>query len=165
MDRLSPLAAVFLDAEDADPHVSMAIGSIAVLAGAPPRQDEFAAALCARLRAVRRARQGVRRVPLDVGPPVWEDLGGFDPDRPLWESWVTEGLAGGRWAVLTKVHHCLADGIAGTHLLEAMFATVPPGAPDWTPEPPPGAGALVRDAVAKIAGNVCHAVRDPETLH
>jgi diacylglycerol O-acyltransferase / wax synthase len=78
VDRLNPMDAVFLDAEDADPHVSMAIGSIAVFAGPPPSQAEYVAALSSRMSAVRRAQQRVRRVPFDVGPPVWVDLGQFD---------------------------------------------------------------------------------------
>ena len=41
----------------------------------------------------------------------------LDHDCPLWEDWVVEGLAGGRWALVTKVHHSMVDGIAGTDLL------------------------------------------------
>lgn len=201
MDRLSPLDAIFLDAEDADPHVSMAIGSVGVLAGPAPSQEEFVAALVPRMRAVRRAQQRVRRLPLGLGPPVWVDLGDFDADyhfrrtalpapgddaalcaliarvmgqrldrdRPLWESWVIEGLAGGRWAVLTKLHHCLADGVSGVQLLGALFAVNPPDrAPDWQAEPQPSTGELLWDAVGDLTSNgmdlVGRALRAPKEL-
>jgi diacylglycerol O-acyltransferase len=45
----------------------------------------------------------------------------LDRDRPLWECWVVEGLPGGRWAVVSKVHHCMADGIAGRQLHDLFF--------------------------------------------
>lgn len=202
MDRLSPLDAVFLDAEDADPHVSLAIGSVAVLAGPAPSQAEFVAALVPRMRAVRRAQQRVRRLPLDLGPPVLVDLGEFDVDyhirrtalpapgddaalcalvarvmgqrldrdRPLWESWVIEGLSGGRWAVLSKVHHCLADGVSGAQLHAALFTATPQpaGEPDWHTEPLPGTATLVRDAVVELAAGsmrlLARTLRDPSAL-
>jgi diacylglycerol O-acyltransferase / wax synthase len=44
----------------------------------------------------------------------------LDRDRPLWEIWVIEGLSDNRWAMLTKIHHCMADGIAATHLLAGL---------------------------------------------
>ncbi|CRK51234.1 putative diacyglycerol O-acyltransferase tgs1 [Rhodococcus sp. RD6.2] len=44
----------------------------------------------------------------------------LDRDRPLWECWVVEGLADGRWALLMKLHHSMADGISGTRLFEAL---------------------------------------------
>lgn len=41
-------------------------------------------------------------------------------DRPLWECWLIEGLANGRAALLTKVHHCMIDGVSGVQVLEVM---------------------------------------------
>ncbi len=39
---------------------------------------------------------------------------------PLWETYLIDGLAGGRAAVLTKVHHCMIDGVSGAKVLEVM---------------------------------------------
>ena len=41
----------------------------------------------------------------------------LDRERPLWDCFLIEGLSDKRWAVLTKVHHCIADGIATTQML------------------------------------------------
>ena len=56
MDTLSPLSAIFIDAEDGDRHVSMAIASIAVFEGPAPSQEEFLAFLAGRLPRVPRYR-------------------------------------------------------------------------------------------------------------
>ena len=42
-------------------------------------------------------------------------------EKPLWEVYVVEGLQGGRGALIAKVHHALADGIAGASLLRIML--------------------------------------------
>ncbi len=163
MDKLSPLDAVFIDAEDEDQHTSMAIASIAVFEGPPPTHDEFLAYLAGRLPLVPRYRQKLRTVPFRLGPPVWADDPHFDlgyhvrrvalpapggdqqlaelmarvmsqrldRERPLWEYWVIEGLAQGRWALISKVHHCMVDGVSGTDLYRVIF--------DFSPEPSPPA--------------------------
>jgi Wax ester synthase-like Acyl-CoA acyltransferase domain len=78
MDRLSPLDALFVDAEDQYPHTSMAIASIAVFEGPAPSHEEFLTALAGRLPRVPRYRRKLRTVPFRLGRPVWVDDPGFD---------------------------------------------------------------------------------------
>lgn len=52
----------------------------------------------------------------------------LDRDRPLWEYWLVTGIAGGHWALISKVHHCMVDGVSGTDLYRVMFDT--PGTED-----------------------------------
>jgi diacylglycerol O-acyltransferase / wax synthase len=95
----------------------------------------------------------------------------LDRRRPLWEMWVAEGLEEDRWAVITKVHHCMVDGVAGTELMQVML-DVASDAPrtavkGWEPAPPPSRArilaAALRDTVAAPLGVTSRAVRDPGT--
>jgi diacylglycerol O-acyltransferase / wax synthase len=64
----------------------------------------------------------------------------LDRARPLWEIWMVEGLEHGRWALLSKVHHCMVDGVAATDLMSVMFgddAEPAPQADAWRPGPEP----------------------------
>ena len=45
--------------------------------------------------------------------------------KPLWEAWLVEGLADDRWAIISKVHHCMIDGVAGTDLMQLIFDLEP----------------------------------------
>ncbi|MGD1057343.1 MAG: wax ester/triacylglycerol synthase family O-acyltransferase [Solirubrobacteraceae bacterium] len=71
----------------------------------------------------------------------------LDRDKPLWELWAIEGLKGKRWALLSKVHHCMVDGVAATDLMSVMFSDDSAGsdAGEWSPAPEPtGPQVLVR---------------------
>jgi WS/DGAT/MGAT family acyltransferase len=76
----------------------------------------------------------------------------LDRARPLWEAWFLEGIEGGRWAILSKVHHCMVDGIGGTDLMTVMFDLGPdaerPEPVRWEPEPGPSVLKLVSDGLA-----------------
>jgi WS/DGAT/MGAT family acyltransferase len=67
----------------------------------------------------------------------------LDRDYPLWEYWLVEGLSGGRWALISKVHHCMVDGVSGTDLYRVIFDfspdPAPPVADDETVAPEPSA--------------------------
>ncbi len=71
-------------------------------------------------------------------PGSWEQLRNLtarifsqalDRSKPLWEMWLIEGFEGGRFALISKTHHSLIDGIAGVDLATVLF--------DVSPEPPP----------------------------
>ncbi|HLL91862.1 MAG TPA: wax ester/triacylglycerol synthase family O-acyltransferase [Solirubrobacteraceae bacterium] len=73
----------------------------------------------------------------------------LDRTKPLWEMWLIEGLEDDRFALITKTHHSLIDGIAGVDLATVLFdlSPDPPPLPNsgrpWQPHPEPGAAHLV----------------------
>jgi len=77
----------------------------------------------------------------------------LDRARPLWEIWMVEGLERGRWALLSKVHHCMVDGVAATDLMSVMFGddAEPPPPDPWHPGPEPSSVELfVRGASHRV---------------
>jgi WS/DGAT/MGAT family acyltransferase len=71
----------------------------------------------------------------------------LDRAKPLWEMWIVEGLADGRFALVAKTHHCMIDGLSGVDLLAVLLSPTPeptvPPAPSWIPRPAPGRVALL----------------------
>jgi diacylglycerol O-acyltransferase / wax synthase len=193
-DRLSPLDASFLFAEDRTR--AMHVG--AVMTFAPPESGEFdpeafVALIGRRLGLVPRYRQKVREVPGHLGLPVWVDDPSFDLDyhvrrsalprpgtdeqlralvgrliarrldrsRPLWEIYLVEGLSDGRFAVVTKTHHAMVDGLASMDIGAVLLDPTPQPREtppdDWVPAPEPSALELAADAV-------WHALRRPRDV-
>ena len=79
----------------------------------------------------------------------------LDRGKPLWETWVVEGLEGDRWAVVSKIHHCMVDGIAGTDLIARVLdpsADAPLPAAPAEPAPPaePHAAQLALSAALSL---------------
>ena len=187
MERLTPLATAFLDAEDVDPRASLAIGSMAVFEGPAPSFEEFVEHVAGRLPLIPRYRQKLATVPLGLAAPAWVDDPGFDlrwhvrntalpapggpdelgrlmsrvmsrrmdRDRPLWEYWFCEGLADGRWGLLSKLHHSVADGVSGTDLYQLVLDPTPTPRPpvpdDWAPSGPPSAPSVAVGAAWRLA--------------
>lgn len=82
----------------------------------------------------------------------------LDRQRPLWEMNVVEGIADGRFAVVTKTHHAMVDGVGAIDLAQVILDPATPSAErssdadvrPWHPHPEPGRVQLVADAVSDL---------------
>jgi WS/DGAT/MGAT family acyltransferase len=85
----------------------------------------------------------------------------LDRDKPLWEMSLVEGLEGsGRFAIISKTHHCMLDGVSGVDLATVLMDTEPqeappPPPPPWTPRKAPAAPQLL---VASMKDQLAHPV-------
>jgi diacylglycerol O-acyltransferase len=76
----------------------------------------------------------------------------LDRSKPLWECWFVQGLEDDRFAIISKAHHALVDGISGVDLATVLFdlSPVPPArahVPKWTPRPEPSQVELIAEGV------------------
>ncbi len=79
----------------------------------------------------------------------------LDRGKPLWEAWLVEGVADDQFALIIKIHHCLADGISGVDLAASMMGPDPEFRPmptkAWIPRPAPSGSRLFADEVRRRA--------------
>lgn len=121
-----------------------------LFAGHPTWEDDPEFSLDRHLRVVQVPAPGtdeqVRALACEIFAPM------LPRDRPLWDMTILHGLEGGRSAVVSRVHHCLVDGVSGIELLLAVLdltpnpePTPPPDTP-WQPVAPPDPLASWADA-------------------
>jgi len=187
MDRMSPLDASFLHVEDAVSHMhigSVAIFEgpspapedfarmVEAKLGAVPRYrqkvrfvplqlgrpvwvDDPHFQLGYHLRHTALAAPGRDRELRNlVGRVMSQQL---DRHKPLWEMWIVEGLEHDHWALVSKVHHCMVDGVSGTDLLTVVLDAEPEPArlstDVWHPASEPDNTRLVRDALVDLVAS------------
>jgi diacylglycerol O-acyltransferase len=183
MQRLSTLDASFLEVEDSVSHMHIGSVAIFEGPPPPyevlRRMVDGKLRLVPRYRqVVRRVPLGAGRpvwvddahfnlddhlrrtgLPAPGGEPELRRLVGrvmshqLDRSKPLWETSIVEGLDEGRWALLSKTHHCMVDGVSASDLLSVLLDRrrhpPPPREHGWTPRPAPDGAALLGGALAE----------------
>lgn len=92
----------------------------------------------------------------------------LDRSKPLWEMWFAEGLPGGRFALISKTHHCLIDGVSGTDIMTILLdMTDEPEQPEvvpWRPAPEPTPDQLLVEALKERITSPAEAVRSLQSV-
>lgn len=100
----------------------------------------------------------------------------LDRTKPLWETWLVDGLEDDRFAIISKAHHALIDGMSGVDLISVLFDVTPDppqstSSDGWTPRPLPRTADLVGSgladaakAPARMLGRTLGAVRTPRRV-
>jgi WS/DGAT/MGAT family acyltransferase len=91
----------------------------------------------------------------------------LDRTKPLWELWLVQGLTRKRFALLTKTHHALVDGVAGVDIATVLFDLQPvPAVPEeddgWAPGPEPSTAAMVARGLEDLVNWPASAARRAE---
>jgi len=92
----------------------------------------------------------------------------LDRGKPLWELWLVQGLKRKRFALMSKTHHALVDGVAGVDIATVLFDVAPVPEPtepehEWVPEPEPTQADLVVRGVEELAKTPINVVRRLES--
>jgi diacylglycerol O-acyltransferase / wax synthase len=82
----------------------------------------------------------------------------LDRDKPLWEMWLVEGLGESRFAIVSKTHHCMLDGVSGVDLATVLMdrhpdPSPPPAPAPWKPRNAPKATDLLVSSIKEQLSN------------
>jgi diacylglycerol O-acyltransferase / wax synthase len=93
----------------------------------------------------------------------------LDRSKPLWELWLVQGLTRNRFALLTKTHHAVVDGVSGVDIATVLFDLNPvpePAEPDesWAPSPEPSSTTLLARGVEDLVSAPVRAARRLEQV-
>jgi diacylglycerol O-acyltransferase / wax synthase len=91
----------------------------------------------------------------------------LDRTKPLWELWLVQGLTRKRFALITKTHHALVDGVSGVDIATVLFDTKPVPEPpesdyDWVPDPEPSGATMAAKSVEALLGTPLRLARRVE---
>ena len=184
-DRLTPLDASFLHLEDSNqpmhvgcvmifdgdapeyddfvghvrsrlsmvPRYRQKLAPVPLGQGRPKWVDDDDFDICFHVRSTAVPAPGTERELKRLAARVFAT--NLDREKPLWEMWLVDGLSGGRFAVVSKTHHAIVDGVSGMDILSVLFA------PDdeeqrresheWQPQPAPGGLHLLAEALVERA--------------
>ncbi|MEA2625519.1 MAG: diacylglycerol O-acyltransferase / wax synthase [Candidatus Binatota bacterium] len=84
----------------------------------------------------------------------------LERSRPLWELTILDGWSEQSFAVVMKIHHCMADGIGGVDQLAALLSAEPDEAPDDPPGWRPRAGPDLLDLMVEDLSGVTRAAEE-----
>ena len=92
----------------------------------------------------------------------------LDRTKPLWELWLVQGLKRKRFALVSKTHHALVDGVSGVDIATVLFDVKPVPEPaeaehEWVPSPEPSAASLVAHGVEDLASTPLRLARRIES--
>ena len=85
----------------------------------------------------------------------------LDRDKPLWEVWLVEGLEGDRFAMLSKTHHALVDGISGVDIMSVLFDTLAGAGRSRRPRATAGCRGRCPSRAQLLARGAARARHDP----
>ncbi|OLE36229.1 MAG: acyltransferase [Actinobacteria bacterium 13_1_20CM_3_68_9] len=93
----------------------------------------------------------------------------LDRTKPLWELWLVQGLTRKRFALITKTHHALVDGVSGVDIATVLFDATPvpePAEPDhdWVPDREPSSATLAAKGVEGLLATPVRLVRRLEQV-